>query len=293
MGKKMQAYTKGFVQSRDGTRIGYRQMGSGPGLVLLHGGVNASQNLMKLGGALSDTFTVYIPDRRGRGLSGPLGDNYSIEREDEDLDALLRQTGAHFVFGTADGALFALHAAISLPAIHKVIAYEPVLFAGQPGLEPFKASIQHFERNMAKGGPIIAVVGLTKDQVKVLRLIPDSFLAPLTRWILRLVDRKVKGDDVPYRELLPTLRDELQIVSQTEGTIEDYKGVTADVLLLLGSKSADFIKGSITALNNVLPHAQLVTMQGLNHDAAQDYGKPGPIAREIKRFIQDPAKASV
>ncbi|GLV57291.1 hypothetical protein KDH_41270 [Dictyobacter sp. S3.2.2.5] len=238
-------------------------------------------------------FTVYIPDRRGRGLSGPLGANYSIEREDEDLDALLTQTDAHFVFGTADGALFALHAAISLPAIQKVIAYEPVLFAGQPGLEPFIASIQHFELNMAKGGPILAVVGLTKDQVKALRLVPDSFLIPLTRLILRLVDRNVKGDDVPYRELLPTLRDELQIVTQTEGTIENYRGVTADVLLLLGSKSAEFIKGSINALHNVLPHVQLIELHGLNHDAAQDYGKPGPIAQEIKRFIQDAAKVSI
>ena len=55
---------------------------------------------MKLGTLLSDTFTVYIPDRRGRGLSGPIGDNYSIEREDEDLEVLLNKTGAHYVFGT-------------------------------------------------------------------------------------------------------------------------------------------------------------------------------------------------
>ncbi len=123
------------MTSQDGTIIGYRQMGSGPGIILLHGGVNASQNLMKLGTALSDEFTVYIPDRRGRGMSGPIDSNYSIEKEDEDLDAMLKQTGAHFVFGTADGALFALHAAISLPNIHKVVAYEPLLFVGQQGLE--------------------------------------------------------------------------------------------------------------------------------------------------------------
>jgi len=31
----------------------------------------APQNFMKLGQALASEFTVYIPDRRGRGLSGP------------------------------------------------------------------------------------------------------------------------------------------------------------------------------------------------------------------------------
>jgi pimeloyl-ACP methyl ester carboxylesterase len=97
-------------------------MGSGPGLLLIHGGINASQHMMKLGAALADAFTIYIPDRRGRGMSGPLGNNYSISREDEDLDALLQKTGAHLIFGTADGALFALHAAITLPAIQKVVA---------------------------------------------------------------------------------------------------------------------------------------------------------------------------
>jgi hypothetical protein len=33
---------------------------------------------MKLGTLLSDEFTVYIPDRRGRGMSGPIGEDYSI-----------------------------------------------------------------------------------------------------------------------------------------------------------------------------------------------------------------------
>ena len=71
--KDRSPYTKGTVSSADGTQIGYRQLGSGPGLILLHGGVNASQHLMRLGSQLAHTFTVYIPDRRGRGLSGPLG----------------------------------------------------------------------------------------------------------------------------------------------------------------------------------------------------------------------------
>jgi hypothetical protein len=38
-----------------------------PGVVLLHGGVNASQHLIRLGSALAGTFTVYVPNRPGRG----------------------------------------------------------------------------------------------------------------------------------------------------------------------------------------------------------------------------------
>ncbi|MGD0966538.1 MAG: hypothetical protein ABSA57_21950 [Candidatus Acidiferrales bacterium] len=42
-------YNTGSVTSKDGTIIGYRQLGLGPGLILVHGGMQTSQNLMKLG----------------------------------------------------------------------------------------------------------------------------------------------------------------------------------------------------------------------------------------------------
>ena len=44
-----QTYTTGSVTSKDGTIIGYRQLGSGPGIILVHGAVSSSQLFMKLG----------------------------------------------------------------------------------------------------------------------------------------------------------------------------------------------------------------------------------------------------
>ena len=285
MGIKNRQYTKGFVTSKDGTKIGYRKMGNGPGIILLHGGVNASQHLMKLGTLLSDEFTVYIPDRRGRGMSGPVGENYSVEKEDEDLDAILKKTGAHYVFGTADGALFALHAAISNLAIYKVAAYEPLVFAGQPELDQFRITIRHLDKNMAEGKVAKATVDLTKDSVDSFKRIPDFIMVPLVKLILWMNVKTVKGDDVPYKELIPTLDDELHLVEKTEGTLEEYKNVPAKVLLIEGSKTQSLLKESLDALNGVLPHSHLIELKGLNHDSAQDYGKPEPIAQELKRFF--------
>lgn len=281
-----QKYTKGSVTSQDGTIIGYRQMGSGPGIILLHGGVNASQNLMKLGTLLSDEYTVYIPDRRGRGMSGPVGEDYSIKREDEDMEALLKKTDAHYVFGTADGALFALHAAITLSSIHKVVAYEPLIFIGQPGLEEFRTTIRHLDKNMTEGKVAKATVDLTKDSVKGFRVIPDFIMVPLVKLILWINIKTVKGDDLSYQDLIPTLQDELHIVEKTEGTVEEYKDISAKVLLLEGSKTEPLLKDSVSALKEVLPHSNLIELKGLNHDSAQDYGKPEAIAQEIKRFLR-------
>ncbi len=281
-------YIKGFTTSKDGTTVGYRQMGSGQGIILLHGGINASQHLMKLGALLSDEFTVYIPDRRGRGMSGPIGEDYSIEKEDEDLEALLKKTGAHYVFGTADGALFALHAAISNHAISKVIAYEPLIFFGQPGIEEFKTIIQHYNKHIAEGNVAAAMESLTKDSKKytVINATPDFLLIPIFKLALRYDASRVKGDDVSFQKLLPTLHDELEVVQKTEGTLKDYKNVSAEVLLLGGSKTEPMLKETLDTLNKILPHSNLIMLQGLDHGSAQDYGKPEPIAQEIKSFLR-------
>jgi len=122
MGPGKDVVTTGRLVSADGTRIGYGRLGEGPSVILLHGAVNASQHMMKLGRALADAFTVYLPDRRGRGMSGAFGPAYGIQREDEDLAAIVEQTAAECVFGPANGGLFALHGAIGLEQVRRVAA---------------------------------------------------------------------------------------------------------------------------------------------------------------------------
>ncbi len=53
------------VTSKDGTNIGYRRSGQGPGLVVLHGAMSSSQTHSQLAEALAADFTVYVADRRG------------------------------------------------------------------------------------------------------------------------------------------------------------------------------------------------------------------------------------
>ncbi len=76
----MASFKTGSVTARDGTLVGYRQMGRGPGLLLVHGGLNTGQHLMPFAEQLSDAFTLYISDRRGRGLS-PYSGESTIAKE--------------------------------------------------------------------------------------------------------------------------------------------------------------------------------------------------------------------
>ena len=119
------AYAKRSVRSRDGTTIGFRQLGAGPALVLLHGGALASQHYMKLGNALADAFTVCIPDRRGRWDERTVRSDHSIEREDEDprrggrrnrRAVRLRHRGRRAVRAAR---------LVAVPQIRKVAVFEP------------------------------------------------------------------------------------------------------------------------------------------------------------------------
>lgn len=290
-------YQKKSVTSKDGTTIGYRQFGNGPGVVILHGGALASQHYMRLGSALAEEFTVSIPDRRGRGMSGPYGPHYSIEREDEDLAAVVADAGAQYVFGPADGGLFALHGSMTIPAIRKVAVFEPVVFVGQPGLDDFKAVISRQERLQANGDVAATMAALTKDAQHDQRT-TTSVSAPyrllgwavarpaVCRLILWLDAKTVRGDDVALRDLVPALKPELDLVKATEGTIDDYKNVTAEVLLMCGTEAPPLFKGTLDALETVLPRSVRVELPGVNHGVAQDRGgKPAVVAERLRRFF--------
>jgi pimeloyl-ACP methyl ester carboxylesterase len=278
-------YTTGSVTS-DGTTIGYRQIGSGPGIILLHGGMNASQHYMRLAAALSDTFTVYVPDRRGRGLSGPHGDQYSIAKECEDVDALLDKTGAHFVFGHSSGGLIAIQAALTLPSIRKVAVYEPPL--SLYGSVPM-SWVPRYERELDEGKVASALITVVKglELSRVFAFIPRWLLLPLITLTLRSDKQALKPGDVSMEALIPTLLFDQQLVKEMDNSLESFKAMHAEVFLLGGDKSPAYLRNALDALSKTLPHVERVEYPGLNHDAPNDTA-PERISKELRAFFSKP-----
>ena len=68
-------------------------------------------------------------------------------------------------------------------------------------------------------------------------MLPRFVLTSISKFALKFDARNLKGDDVPLRDLIPTMPFEIELVKKTEGTIENYKDVSAEVLLIMGSKS--------------------------------------------------------
>ena len=280
------------VISKDGTTIGYRQIGSGPGLMLVHGGMMASQNFSQLAAALADAFTVYVPDRRGRGLSGPHGANYCLERESEDMQAVIRQTGARNIFGLSSGAIVSLATALALPQeIRKLALYEPPL-AVEGGVQ-LTSWVPRFDAEIARGdlaAAMVTVIKATGDS-SFLTVLPRFMVVPLMRAAFKAQEQKMDEDEVPLNVLIPTMHFDPQLVRETEGKLSHFATLRAELLLLGGTQSQKYLKAALNALNAVLPNAQRVELAGLGHIAATNNGQPLRVAPELRRFFaEEPSK---
>ena len=283
-----ESYTTGSVTSRDGATIGYRQLGHGPGVVLLHGSMSSAHNHMQLAEALADAFTVYLPDRRGRGPSGPYSEDYGVHKDVEDIEAILTKTGAHNVFGVSSGGIICLQAALTLPAIHRAAIYEPPLFLNSS--EP-AAVLARFDKEMAQGKVAAALItGMKGAQMgpPIFNFMPRWLLERLTKMAMAGEDKKAKGDYVTMRMLAPTLHYDFRLVVEMSGALQSFEATPAEVLLLGGSKSPAYLKDSLDALEEVLPHVKRIEFPGLNHAASWNTdrgGQPEPVAQELRRFF--------
>ena len=77
-------------------KLYYREFGSGPPLIILHGLYGSSDNWVTIAKKLADSFTVYLPDQRNHGQSphSPVHD-YNAMSDDLFELARLRRRGLY------------------------------------------------------------------------------------------------------------------------------------------------------------------------------------------------------
>jgi hypothetical protein len=101
-------------------------------------------------------------------------------------------------------------------------------------------------------------------------------------------DKKAKPDDVTMTMLAPTLHYDFQLSVETAEALESFNAINAEMLLLGGSKSPDYLKVALDALENAVPNARRVEFRGLNHGASGNKnrgGKPERVAQELRGFF--------
>src|SRR5256886_17291550 len=170
------------VQSADGTTIAFDQLGKGPALILVGGTLEQramDSETAQLAPLLAQHFTVLHYDRRGRGDSTDT-QPYAVEREIEDIDALITEAGdSAFLFGISSGAALALEAAIKLgDKVKKLAMYEPPYNSEDTARQTWKEFRKQLAETLAAGrrgdaiGLFMMLLGMPAEHLDGIRQHP-------------------------------------------------------------------------------------------------------------------------
>jgi pimeloyl-ACP methyl ester carboxylesterase len=254
------------VTSKDGTQIAYDKKGQGPALILIDGalcyrGFGPMPGLAEL---LAPNFTVYTYDRRGRGQSSN-GMPYTLDREIEDIDALIQAAGGTaYLYGISSGACLALETALKLgPKVAKLAMYEPP-YNAQPGaMEQWKQYRKQLDQALSEGRRGDAVVlfmklvGTPEDAVSGMR---NSPMWPM------------------FEAVAPTLAHDADDIGRDRSAPVD-RAARLEVPTLVMDGGANltmmpFMHDSATKLTKAIPHAQHRTLEGQTHDVKAEVIAP-------------------
>jgi len=261
-----QTVTTQTVTSKDGTTIAYETLGAGPAVVLVDGAMcyrefGPARDVAK---ALSDEYTVYIYDRRGRGESGNT-EPYEVQREVEDLAAVIEATGEHpFVMGQSSGAGLALEAAIAGVPIQKLAVYEPPYI----GVSKNRDYLSDLRKLLAEGRNgamidyfMVKMVGGPAFMPIMMRLMPKVF--------------------TPLKAVAPTLINDTQVMRGFETDSKHLAGVRVPTLVMGGSKAKPNMLAAVASVAQAVTGKPPVILEGQTHQVS-----PAALAPELKGFFR-------
>lgn len=268
--------SEGTVTSADGTTIAYSAWGDGEPIVIIDGATAhraSTPENAQLGALLADEFRVINYDRRGRGASGDTAP-YAIEREFDDLTAIIEQAGGGrpaTVFGWSSGGLLALRAAQAGTPIARLALFEPPVAVDDSGpvlpadyVERLDAAIADRRPGDAVALFMTAAVGMPEEAVPEMR---ESEMWPGLEAVAHTIayDGRIVGDTMSGRPLRTDLGDKVGV----------------PVLVLHGTGTWPFLATGARAIAELLPTATLEPVPGENHSTTPDM-----LAPVLREFIQ-------
>jgi pimeloyl-ACP methyl ester carboxylesterase len=255
------------VTSKDGSRIAYDRLGSGPPVILVGGALSYRRfkKMEELANLLAERCTVINYDRRGRGDSTEVKP-YAVEHEIEDIAALIdAEGGSASLWGWSSGGALALRAAAARIGVERLAVYEvPFIVtpaAGRPtpdygerldelvAADDRSGAVKHFMRN---------AMGIPAPFVALMRLMPMWKGLKATAHTLPY-DWAALGRHTMYGAPLDPA---------------EWAPVTVPTLVAYGAKSPAVLREGSRALAEVLPNAELRELEGISHNVKMDVLAP-------------------
>ena len=255
------------VRSKDDVTIAFDRLGQGPPVIVVGGAFSYRRwkGFVQLAELLAERFTVINYDRRGRGDSRDTHP-YAVEREIEDLEALVEEAGGSaFVWGMSSGGVLALRAAARGLQIERLALYQPPFMLDENGHVPppdFGARLDELvaadRRSEAVKYFMTEGMGVPAFFVNLMRLTRPvwSRLTAVSHTLP--YDYAVMGDTVTGAPL----------------TVEPWSSITTPTLVMDGGKSPTSLHKAADALAATLPNARRCTLEGQSHNVSMEVLAP-------------------
>jgi len=254
------------VVSADGTSIAVERSGTGPALVLVMGAFCDRTSTVGLTPLLTDRFTVYEYDRRGRGDSEDTLP-YAIAREVEDLAAVIDAAGGSaFVYGHSSGAALGLEAAAAGLPITGLSVFEPP-YTGDEVDDGSGTMLSRINGALADGDPDLAAqffmqgVGTPEHVITMMKAGPG--------W-------------PRMRALAPTLPYDLILSARGSALVPTLASVPVPTLAMAGGDSFAWAIEGAEKLAATMPNARAQSLPGQSHGPADDL-----VAAALRDFFAD------
>lgn len=244
------------VTSKDGTAISFNTSGKGEPIIFVDGALCSRSfgPMPKLARLLSANFAVITYDRRGRGESGDAL-SYAVEREIEDIEALIAAAGGSAsLFGASSGAVLAMAAAASGLSVKRLAMYEPPLVAGGGGHLPPVDSESQLRRLVAEGKSgdavkffVVEIVGMPAISIWIMRMLP--------------IWRKLKA-------VAHTLPYDAAILGDFSVSSKATAAVKAPALVIGGERSPVELRSAVSAVADAVPGSTRQMLKGQTHNVS-------------------------
>jgi len=241
-----------IVKSIDATPIACKVSGDGPPLILVHGSASVGDRWAAVTPLLTQHFTVYAMDRRGRGASGDSKD-YSIEREFEDIACVLASIdGQVNLLGHSFGGVCSMEAALRVSNLRRLIVYEPS--TPTPG-------VQHYPTGFADRLQTLLDQGQQEDVLL-------TFMREIVRMPPLVIDQVKQQEAWPGRVAAAhSLPREFRDLESYRPDPSRFASLGIPTLLLLGGDSPARYRTAIELMSTLIRGSRIEVLSGQQHNA--------------------------
>lgn len=243
------ARAPGRYVAAHGLEIYYEEFGSGPPLILLHGGTSVCQEWAPLIPALAEHFHLFALDSRGHGRTRNPSGEFGYALMADDVAAFVTALGlAHPRFyGFSDGAQIALELGMRYPALPQALVLAGVCYR-------YDAASLAWMQEIGFAGP--GEVDLA------------HFARNEPGWAAYLQRVQVHMGDPNYWQ---TLLRQISVMwcAPMHYSAEELARIQAPTLLLLGDREEMVMAEQGLEMYRMIPHSELAIVPNADHGATR------------------------